>query len=1040
MEVIDQEQGEMVRGVRPEKDVSQVDRGRDKSWTEVETIGQALGEGTQSLTREIGHSWTEVEAIDKANGENLSPGLTQMTKEVDNRQKELTHKVHSEMLIASLSKVKALTPMLISGIKVYITAVENNQGWQEARNSRDFTVRRMADEIHEIIRVLQLTTYDEDEWDADDLSVMKKCQNTIEGKMQSAQDWLLDPAALVGSLGDKALRQIIEDSRKVADRCANPSDRDLILRSASDVESMVNALSELRQQGKGSSPQAMSLAKGIQDKLKELQNQTAQAIVNTERSGFRRPAHTVEGRVEQARQWLANPALNDNGLGESATRLVIQEGRNVGNCCTGPQRQELLRLCDETEILTNQLSDLCNKGMGSSPEAKALARNLNEKLVSLKAKIQDALVSQVAEDFNDTVTPIRQLSDAALAPLNTPGRNENFEAKAHQFAEHAARLTDTANSVVTAGGCPNKQTMEAIFKMSHEINDLSPQVVTAARVVFADPNNQAAVEHFTSLKNEWTDNMEKLTGLVDEAVDSRAFIAAEEEAILRDTERVEDGIQARDSPQIAQGASNIARRANRVFQVAEMEAQNSEDPAFVDRVNEASAKLLKSITPHIHSAKNVAMNPADSTTATDWRKQNQTLIDAVGDVRNAVTTEPRGGYYDDRYPPPPDMSQLHISAPPVPPAFADRVTTPSWPYSPSRHTAPMQEYSSIFHPPPPQACVVYPNQPYMLEIDPGTGQSVLARVNYFNVCSFPPLTPVPDNYGSDLRANPVKEASLRPDEMPFMNQHQQNQYHQHAPPPPPLPNPVAPLPPPPAVAPPPPVPPPPRMDPYGYYGDYGDHAPPRPPPPQEQVPPRPPPPETDDEDEMFFPLPQPNQPIMMAAHALHMEAKQWSSKDNEIIAAAKKMALLMAKLSQLVRGEGGTKKDLISTSKAIAKASEEVTALARKLAAECTDRRMRTNLLNVCERIPTIGTQLKILSTVKATMLGAQEPIPAPDGSEIACGSEEDQEATEMLVGNAQNLMQAVKETVRSAEAASIKIRVDSGYTIRWARKRPWYT
>ena len=33
------------------------------------------------------------------------------------------------------------------------------------------------------------------------------------------------------------------------------------------------------------------------------------------------------------------------------------------------------------------------------------------------------------------------------------------------------------------------------------------------------------------------------------------------------------------------------------------------------------------------------------------------------------------------------------------------------------------------------------------------------------------------------------------------------------------------------------------------------------------------------------------------------------------------------------------------------------------------------NLLNVCERIPTIGTQLKILSTVKATMLGAQGEV-----------------------------------------------------------------
>ena len=49
------------------------------------------------------------------------------------------------------------------------------------------------------------------------------------------------------------------------------------------------------------------------------------------------------------------------------------------------------------------------------------------------------------------------------------------------------------------------------------------------------------------------------------------------------------------------------------------------------------------------------------------------------------------------------------------------------------------------------------------------------------------------------------------------------------------------------------------------------------------------------------------------------------------------------------------------------------------------------NLLSACERINSIGTQLTILSTVKATMLNAQ-------------GTEEDIEATEMLVGTAQNL------------------------------------
>lgn len=80
----------------------------------------------------------------------------------------------------------------------------------------------------------------------------------------------------------------------------------------------------------------------------------------------------------------------------------------------------------------------------------------------------------------------------------------------------------------------------------------------------------------------------------------------------------------------------------------------------------------------------------------------------------------------------------------------------------------------------------------------------------------------------------------------------------------------------------------------------------------------------------------------MAAHGLHQEVRQWSSKDNDIIAAAKKMAVLMGRLSGLVRGEGGNKRDLIACAKAIAEASQEVTRLAKELARECTDKRIRT--------------------------------------------------------------------------------------------------
>ena len=84
----------------------------------------------------------------------------------------------------------------------------------------------------------------------------------------------------------------------------------------------------------------------------------------------------------------------------------------------------------------------------------------------------------------------------------------------------------------------------------------------------------------------------------------------------------------------------------------------------------------------------------------------------------------------------------------------------------------------------------------------------------------------------------------------------------------------------------------------------------------------------------------------MAAHDLHQEVKQWSSKDNDIIAAAKKMALLMARLSQLVQEDSGSKKDLIACAKAIAESSEDVTRIAKELAKECTDKRMRTVIRN----------------------------------------------------------------------------------------------
>ncbi|XP_077499287.1 vinculin isoform X5 [Amblyomma americanum] len=815
----------------------------------------------------------------------MSPCLTKVSRDVDAREKELTHQVHREILVRCLDSVKVLAPILICSMKIFVQILaQSGKGVEEAAENRNYLALRMTEEINEIIRVLQLTTYDEEEWDADNLTVMKKAQNAIAGKIQSAHDWLEDPTAVTGGVGEKSLRHILDYAKRVADRSL-PADGDAIRKLCGDLESMTNALCELRQEGKGASPQAQSLARGVGLKLRELNNLVSQAITNVERSGIQQLAHTVGGRVEQALRWLVNPGVSDKGLGEHAIQLTVEEGRRTAESCPMPQRAEIVQLCNEIDSLTRKLKDLCRRGLGNSPEAQQTARLISSKLLELKHKIQKALVNRVVEDFIDITTPLKLFTEAVHAPEGTPNREANFQDKARNLTEFSQKAARTARNVAL-GGASNKKLAEALLSSAAQVESLTPQLVNAGRIRMTYPDNKAADEHFENLHRQYSESMMHMRNLADEATDTASFVKVTEDMILKHTELCEDAMARQLPQQMVDNTSSIARLANRVLMVAKQESDNSEDPIFIGRVNQAADCLQGTVTPMIQNAKQVATRISDPVAQSRWRESNKALINAVGQVRQAVTVTPE--------------------------------------------------------------------------------EELLPHL-------------------MGLQANEVVvEPPIQKTAIPRQLQEHHN-YPEEAPPRPPLPG-------------------------------SGDRAPPRPPPPCE----------TDDEFEERFPPPQPNQPIMIAAHGLHQEVRQWSSKDNEIIAAAKRMAILMARLSQLVRGEGGTKKDLIACAKQIAEASEEVTRLAKELARMCTDKRMRTNILQVCERIPTIGTQLRILSTVKATMLGAQ-------------GTEEDQEATDMLVGNAQNLMQSVKETVRACEAASIKIRTDSGLRVRWIRKQPWY-
>ncbi|GFW84382.1 vinculin [Trichonephila clavipes] len=795
----------------------------------------------------------------------VSPVLTKVSREVDARLKELISEAHRDILIRSLESVKALAPILICSMKIFVQILnQNGKGLDDAAANRNYLAERMADEINEIIRVLQLT-HGEDEWDADASTVMKKAQNAIDGKLAAAHDWLEDPNTVVGGVGEKSLRSILNYALKVADKCL-PLDQKAISKLCGDITSMTNALCELREEGKGATPQAEALSRGISQKIKQLISLISQGISNVEKSSIQLPAHTLKGQMEQARAWLTNPSFNDNGLGHQAIECIVKDGRKIIHIIPPSEQMSVELLCSETESLSRQLAEMCRHGQGNTYQALTVAQAISGKLQELKNKIQSTIVNQVVKDFIDITTPLKQFTDAVLCLEGTPNREANFKDKALALGSFSEKVSRTARSVAT-GCCGNKKLAELLLNSANQVESLTPHLVNAGRIRMSYPDNKAADEHFENLKEQYSDSVQKMRALADEATDTVSFIKKSEDLLLTHTKACEDAISNHAPDKMVENTSAIARLANRVLMVAKQESENSEDPIFVERVNQSAELLQSTVTPVVQEAKRVTLNINDAKAVSCWRSSNKALITAVGQVLYAVMLTPPPELPPD-IPPPPDMHMLNLN----------------------------------------------------------------------------------------------------------------------------------------------------------------DDAPPRPPLPNsdENPPPRPPPPETDDEFEAHFPVIQSNQPIMIAAHGLHQEVKQWSSKDNEIIAAAKKMALLMAKLSQLVRGDSGSKRELIACAKDIAEASKEVAHLAKELARMCTDKRMRTNILQVCERIPTIGTQLRILSTVKATMLAGQ-------------GTDEDLEATEMLVGNAQNLMQSVKETVRACEAASIKIRTDSGMRVRWIRKQPWY-
>lgn len=144
-------------------------------------------------------------------------------------------------------------------------------------------------------------------------------------------------------------------------------------------------------------------------------------------------------------------------------------------------------------------------------------------------------------------------------------------------------------------------------------------------------------------------------------------------------------------------------------------------------------------------------------------------------------------------------------------------------------------------------------------------------------------------------------------------------------------------------------------------------------------------------------------PIRAAAQALQVDVSHYSSYENPIVDYVKGMAEKMSEISTLYKYDSSdSKKNLMKNAQLISGDVSGISKMSREIAKKCVDNSLAKEVNSSLQRMETMATQLRILTSVK-----------------IAGSWDEDSER--QLILCSQNLKKAVKSVLKSSEAANFR-------------------
>ncbi|CAF0738628.1 unnamed protein product [Didymodactylos carnosus] len=241
--------------------------------------------------------------------------------------------------------------------------------------------------------------------------------------------------------------------------------------------------------------------------------------------------------------------------------------------------------------------------------------------------LRKAVIDHVSDTFLATNVPLLALIEAARR-----GNQALVEENA-KVANVACSMSDQAEGI------------KLVRLAALQVQNLSPQVINAARVLAVRSTSKVAQENMEVFRDAWEKHVRLLTEAVDEITTIEDFLAVSENHILEDINRCILAMVERDADRVDRTAGAIRGRSGRVIDVVTAEMEKYEPGEYTTDVM-VNVKILRDqIMPRFadrikQAVDTLCMKPTREPDENDVIEASRSVYDGIRDVRNAVLMNP----------------------------------------------------------------------------------------------------------------------------------------------------------------------------------------------------------------------------------------------------------------------------------------------------------------------------------------------------------------------------------------------------------------